>query len=77
MSHATFRKNSTWGSEDGCGISNVGGTFDYASHFFGVATGPDDAVDVDGHDAACPIGTLNGTTAAKPAPFKANRAAKL
>lgn len=76
-SYASFRKNSTWGSADGCGISNVGGTFDYSSHFFGAAEGPDGVVDADGHDAACPVGTLNGSIAAKPAAFKAKKAAKL
>ncbi len=77
-SYASIDGNNTYGSSDGCGISNAtGGSLSYTRHYFGSAEGPDDVVDFDGHDALCGAVLPTGTHSTKPNPFRANKASRL
>lgn len=77
-SYASIDGNNTYGSSDGCGISNAtGGPLSYSRHYFGSPEGPDDVVDFDGHDALCGAVLPTGTHTSKPNPFRANKASRL
>lgn len=50
----TFRRNDSYASGSGCGIgNNSGSVLRSERHFYGSASGADDVLDADGHDASC------------------------
>ncbi len=78
VSMEKFKANSSFDSQSGCGIINVSGIhLEYEKHYFGDAAGSDGMIDADGHDALCGVDPTSGTHTAKPANFKARKAAGL
>jgi hypothetical protein len=87
---SSFKNNNTTnsgeGSGPGCGITNENSVpMTYGKHFFGDASGSDPDEDNDGHDgdpnttgcSTLPGVAATGSSASKPNPFKARRAAGL
>ncbi len=74
----TFSRNDTFANQSGCGVINASGILlEYDRHYFGAASGPDGAVDLDGHDALCGPDPSAGSHATRVHNFQAKRASRL